>query len=542
MLKILAAADQLHLQELVDYLQNYLIENEYEWYYKHFEQVFRFSLKSNSLLELQQFCTDCMAKDPDEIFESLDFTSLPEKTLISLIKRDDLQMKEIEVWEHVLKWGLAQNQKLSQDPTNWSNDDFKTMQNTLRHCLPLVRFFSLPPEEFIQKIYPYNQLLKPQLYEDLFKSYLDPNSKPSDDILLPRYKSLDGIIDSKIVNSNIVSIISRWIDKIDIKSKFAYARELYLPFKFKLLLRGSRDGFTPNRFHTLCNNIPHTVIFIKVKETEEILGGYNPSIWKNSLPVTDYENIANKIMPELEQEIEDFKYNTWNITNWSDLKKKTKGPEFKVGDWKWQIMLEKNKDDISIYLCTGNQNLPKDWHSCVQFALVLWNFEDPTQYVFESFLHRFTAEDWNLGIQHPELRELFTPTGTRTRALIENNSVNITAFVRVLKDPTGDLWLNDPDSKKIKILKRARNPIDVGKTKDSFIFSFKNKNDFKDPVLSYIKNMDDAIYYFNDFGPAFSTDLILRTDGTANGEYNKNFCLGGLSYEKSIRETKTDDD
>jgi len=63
-----------------------------------------------------------------------------------------------------------------------------------------------------------------------------------------------------------------WINKINIKSKFAYVRELYLPYEFKLLLR----GFTPKKFHELCDNIPHTITFIKIKETEEIIGGYNP--------------------------------------------------------------------------------------------------------------------------------------------------------------------------------------------------------------------------------------------------------------------------
>jgi hypothetical protein len=48
-LKLLGAADQLQLQELADYLQAYLIENEDKWLYKHFEQVFQFSLQSNSL-------------------------------------------------------------------------------------------------------------------------------------------------------------------------------------------------------------------------------------------------------------------------------------------------------------------------------------------------------------------------------------------------------------------------------------------------------------------------------------------------------------
>ncbi|PKC02296.1 hypothetical protein RhiirA5_504111, partial [Rhizophagus irregularis] len=46
--------------------------------------------------------------------------------------------------------------------------------------------------------------------------------------------------------------------------------------------RGSRDGFTPDKFHSLCDNKPKTVTFIKVKGTDEILGGYNPIIWETS--------------------------------------------------------------------------------------------------------------------------------------------------------------------------------------------------------------------------------------------------------------------
>ncbi|UZO25410.1 uncharacterized protein OCT59_017675 [Rhizophagus irregularis] len=64
-----------------------------------FELAYQISFQSNNLLELHQFCTDLMAKSPGKIFELFDFTSLYEKSLISLIERDDLQMKEIEVWE-----------------------------------------------------------------------------------------------------------------------------------------------------------------------------------------------------------------------------------------------------------------------------------------------------------------------------------------------------------------------------------------------------------------------------------------------------------
>ncbi|PKY34912.1 hypothetical protein RhiirB3_455093, partial [Rhizophagus irregularis] len=46
---------------------------------------------------------------------------------------------------------------------------------------------------------------------------------------------------------------------------------------------GSRDGFTPKKFHELCNDdVYNTITFIKVKGTEEIIGGYNPIIWRSS--------------------------------------------------------------------------------------------------------------------------------------------------------------------------------------------------------------------------------------------------------------------
>ncbi|GES93607.1 hypothetical protein GLOIN_2v1882540 [Rhizophagus clarus] len=225
-LKILATADMLHLQELVNYLQKYLIENKSEW--------------------------------------------------------DDLQMKEIEVWEHVLKWGLAQNPTLISGPNTWSDDDFRTMENTLQHCLPLVRFFSLSSVEFSQKVHPYKKLLKHQFYEELLNSYLDPNREPTDNILLPRNITVDKIIDSRIVNLNIVSIISRWIDRTELNYKFSHLRELYFPYQFKLLLRGSRDGFTPKNFHELCDGKSDTITFIKIKDSEEIIGGYNPLKWESS--------------------------------------------------------------------------------------------------------------------------------------------------------------------------------------------------------------------------------------------------------------------
>ena len=111
---------------------------------------------------------------------------------------------------------------------------------------------------------------------------MDSDREPKDNIPLPRNIKTDEIIDSKIINLNIVSTVSRWIDKVEINNKFAHLRELYLPYKFELLLRGSRDGFTPKKFHELCDKKSDTVTFIKIEGTKEIVGGYNPLKWESS--------------------------------------------------------------------------------------------------------------------------------------------------------------------------------------------------------------------------------------------------------------------
>jgi ubiquitin carboxyl-terminal hydrolase 7 len=41
-----------------------------------------------------------------------------------------------------------------------------------------------------------------------------------------------------------------------------------------------------------------------------------------------------------------------------------------------------------------------------------------------------------------ELRKLFNADPSRGRPIIENDETIVTAFVRVLKDPTGVLWHN----------------------------------------------------------------------------------------------------
>jgi hypothetical protein len=102
-------------------------------------------------------------------------------------------------------------------------------------------------------------------------------------------------------------------------------------YEFKLILRGSRDGFSPNKFHEVCVNKFHTVSIIKVKDSNEILGGYNPITWNfnNNCGITNNsfifsfknnDNIENHILSR----IRDQKFAIFNNPNY--------GPSFGNGD------------------------------------------------------------------------------------------------------------------------------------------------------------------------------------------------------------------
>ncbi|CAB4421474.1 unnamed protein product [Rhizophagus irregularis] len=176
--KILIAASELNLHELITYLQSFLIKNKVNWMGQNFNLVYQTSFENDSFSVLQKYCTDLVSKDPDKIFKSLDLSSVPENLLISLIQNDNLQMSEIQVWKNVLKWGLAQNPELSSNPSNYSKDDFNTLKNTLQQCIPFIRFYSFTSKEFSDNVLPYKEVLPEELFMDLLKTFLDPDRKP----------------------------------------------------------------------------------------------------------------------------------------------------------------------------------------------------------------------------------------------------------------------------------------------------------------------------------------------------------------------------
>ncbi|GBC06817.1 hypothetical protein RclHR1_07060010 [Rhizophagus clarus] len=187
-----------------------------------------------------------------------------------------LDSAKIQIWEHVIKWGLAQNPELPSDLTNYSQDDFNKLKNTLQRFIPLIKFSNITSKEFIDKVFPYEKIFPVDLYKNFLRVFLslsDPNIKPSNKSEYSIAKESKNEIDSKIITYQHAELISKWVDKLNISDK------LISLYKFKLLFRASRDRYSRDVFHVVCDNQPRTVAIVKVKDSNEILGGYNPLEW-----------------------------------------------------------------------------------------------------------------------------------------------------------------------------------------------------------------------------------------------------------------------
>jgi hypothetical protein len=276
-IKILVAANELSLHELITYLQSFLIKKKRNWMDQNFGLIYKTSFENGSFLELQKYCTELISKRPDKLFKSSNFSSISEEFLISLIQNDNHQTSEIQVWKYLLKWSISQNFELPPDPKSLSKNDINTLKNSLQKFIPFINFFNLSYKEFLNEVYPYRKVIPKELREKLIEHFLDYDESNHN---MTREGSEFEEISSKYIYSKIITfqhseLISKWIDRLDITD------EIINSYKFELIFRGSRDGFKPKKFHEICDRTSRTVSIIKVKDSNEILGGYNPIEWES---------------------------------------------------------------------------------------------------------------------------------------------------------------------------------------------------------------------------------------------------------------------
>ncbi|EXX64020.1 hypothetical protein GLOIN_2v1885334 [Rhizophagus irregularis DAOM 181602=DAOM 197198] len=265
LLKLLIAVDELNIQTLVTCVQKHLI-NDKKLLQENFMEILQIVYHNELFMELFNYCLE----EIDTIFNSDKIFNLEAPLLEFLLKQDNLNLDEIEIWDGLIKWGLAQ-EKLNRDTSKWNKNDIIILKRILYKFIPLIRFYVIPSEDYINKVKPYEEVLSKELREEILKFHLNPEYKPTLDILPRRF------IDSTLINRKHIKLFTNWIDMRDNNTNYNG-----IPYKFNLLYRASRDGNTAAAFHAKCDNQGPTIVVAKITNSEQIVGGYNPLFWDSS--------------------------------------------------------------------------------------------------------------------------------------------------------------------------------------------------------------------------------------------------------------------
>ncbi|CAG8496990.1 6575_t:CDS:2 [Paraglomus occultum] len=262
LLKIMQAADRLLLPQLVKIVELHVVRKHCQWL-KDRLNILPEMFKYSGWVYIQAFYINHISQNPEKFFGSQNFTSMDVKIIESVINSNELAMDEINVWDNLIKWGEKQPGGLD------------GVKKTLESLTPLIRFVSIPANSFYEKVKPHKRFIPEDLYEEALWAYI--LNKPKQHLQNPRATR----IDSNFITPHHAVLLSDWVDG---KAPDTYSTR-QLPYDFELLVRGSRDGFDGNTFYSKCKTVAKTIIIIKVRDSDELIGGYNPSSWQ-----TDYSN------------------------------------------------------------------------------------------------------------------------------------------------------------------------------------------------------------------------------------------------------------
>ncbi|CAG8457460.1 6815_t:CDS:2 [Ambispora gerdemannii] len=359
LIECLKTSNFFELEELCVYIQDYIIDHEINWLTENLAIAFKIMEARPEFQKLRDFIDRIVRDTPEEFLNSRAFLSADERTILLLLSRQDLEIKEVHLWNRVIQWAVAKTSvnSTTEDDANWTSTRIEQLRIILQSCIPLIRFFDISSEEFDLKVFPFQSLLPKQLFRDIVSFHLQKNYAPvsprlptrgkpkypneiitispngsdvassvgsgnDDDTMIevnvdrlklntrPKQKRKETAnrtinaspteptspfslmrapeiyTDSLSKLSTLISdmqsaIVKKWIIQLRQKTTETELERPNIGHRYSLLLRASRDGFTPTLFHQLCDDKGSTLTFMKIAETGQIIGGFNYLSWSS---------------------------------------------------------------------------------------------------------------------------------------------------------------------------------------------------------------------------------------------------------------------
>ncbi|CAG8530979.1 14171_t:CDS:2, partial [Racocetra persica] len=321
-LAILNIADEFALREFIDRIQRLLIRNQPSWlktnlvnFLFNVVNLKRCEKFQDSIIEiinqkelswlkenifvylwdivnfkkckkLQDYIFKTICVDPEPLlFELENFPRLEKEIFLEFIKRDDLVIEEIDVWDYLVNWGKAQltsvrceislprRRFVSTNVASWGKNEFSLFKKTIGPLINYIRFCEMSRAEFYHHVMPYEKAFPEDLYKELV-AYFMADIRPQLVRLQPRVEMIS--IDSTIINRKNAWTIVKWIKEIDAFTKKP-------SYKFILNYRASRNGFGYNDGFDYIEIIDKfndhkqgmLAVLIKIKDSDRIIGGYH---------------------------------------------------------------------------------------------------------------------------------------------------------------------------------------------------------------------------------------------------------------------------
>lgn len=196
----------------------------------------------------------------------------------------------------------ATDPSVSSDDDNsstWSDEQKNLaaqVKSYMTDLIPCIRFLLIDGEHYIKSVEPY-KIVPSYLRQKLLHHYIlskQVSSLKLDD-LPPR---LSVPREMKLLNSRLISgydkqIIEHWIAGQksnnfsslveDLVPRPSLAHPSYRESSWKLLYSSNVHGPDMKAFHHRCDNQGPTITVIKIKGTNEVIGGYNSQSWRSEI-------------------------------------------------------------------------------------------------------------------------------------------------------------------------------------------------------------------------------------------------------------------
>src|ERR1700744_1220807 len=102
-LKLLISVDELNIQQLISHIQEYLIEHQTEFLHQNPTGILETVYQHETFTDLWNFCLEKISEEPKILFGFDKFINLKAPLLELFLKKDDLYMEEIKIWEMVFR-------------------------------------------------------------------------------------------------------------------------------------------------------------------------------------------------------------------------------------------------------------------------------------------------------------------------------------------------------------------------------------------------------------------------------------------------------